>query len=346
MAMDQQDGQESLRLSFVDGTPLRYGENPHQKAWAYRLASSGTPFVALQGKELSYNNYLDLEAAVETVAELARPACAVVKHTNPCGISEGDSVEKLLETSWEGDPTSAFGSIIAFNRPVGGKDLLFLDLDHADKSRRKFVEIVVAPEFSQEALSYLAHATNLRAVVHSRGAPATGSDLRLMDGVLLRQDRDSTLLESLSSKTGRPVEPSLSELIRFGTNAARQVKSNAIVIVRALPEGAFQLLGMGSGQPNRVDSVRLAVRKSRENLEREAAATGSEAASHVAGELARAVLVSDAFFPFPDSMDVCAEAGIRTIVQPGGSVRDQTVIRRCDELGLAMAFTGCRHFRH
>jgi len=346
VAMDQQDGQESLRLSFTDGAPLRYGENPHQKARVYRKSSSFAPFVALQGKELSYNNYLDLQSAVDTVAGLSRPACAVIKHTNPCGIAEGDSLKRLLEVAWEGDPTSAFGSVIAFNRPLGEHDLACLELDHTDKSRRRFVEIVVAPEFSKEALSYMAHATNLRAVVHTRQGSATDVDLRLLDGLLLRQDRDSAAEESLSDKTNRPVDPSISGLIRFGINAVRQVKSNAIVIVRALADGTFQLLGMGSGQPNRVDSVRLAVRKARENLEREARDQALSMETHVTTELTRAVLVSDAFFPFPDSMDACSEAGVRTIIQPGGSIRDQAVIRRCDELGLSMAFTGRRHFKH
>lgn len=347
VALGERHGERPVRLAFERGVTLRYGENPHQSATFYRERGAAVSLHDLRahgGKELSYNNLVDAWAAIEVAGGLERFGCAVVKHSNPCGLAEAATLREALERAWAGDPVSSFGSVIAFNRPLERAAVEFLELDHPDKARRKFVEVIAAPGFEPAALEYLAQSKNLRAVeVDVPGlARCARTDYRVLPGALLAQtpDLDADLFEGVQTVTRRAPAAS-SGLVAFGLRAVRQLKSNAIAIVRQAPTGAFQLLGMGAGQPNRVNSTRLAVERAWASLVPE---FSSE--EEVRSELERAVLVSDAFFPFPDSIDVLAHDGIRIVFQPGGSVRDAEVIARCDELGVAMGLTGRRHFKH
>ncbi|HEY0711489.1 MAG TPA: bifunctional phosphoribosylaminoimidazolecarboxamide formyltransferase/IMP cyclohydrolase, partial [Polyangia bacterium] len=303
---------------------LRYGENPHQKAAFYSLAGSTGPSLArasvLQGKELSYNNLLDLDAAMKLCAEFSDPAAIIVKHTNPCGAAiapEGEGLLSAYRRARDTDPVSAFGGIVAVNRPV--------EADLAKEMAETFLECVIAPDYSAEALTLLSATKGLRLLKGELGTGSTKDlDLRSIAGGLLVQSRDA---ETTPPSAGKPVSrraPTTKELrdLDFGWRVAKHVKSNAIVFVA---DG--RTIGIGAGQMSRVDSVRIAVSKARASL------VGS-------------VLASDAFFPFRDGVDEAAKAGVTAIVEPGGSVRDQEVIAAADERDIAMIFTGERHFRH
>ncbi len=336
-------------MSFANPLPLRYGENPHQPAHFFPNEEDATGLSGIEilgGKALSFNNIMDLAGAVEAVADLDDFGCAVIKHTNPCGLAQSKQQDKLLELAWEGDPMSAFGSIIAFNKPVDAPALSFLNLDHPKKMERKFVEVVVAPDFTEDALAYLKNHESLRIVKLDPKTLDDPWDYKFVHGALLAQRRDTDLLGTVEVVTEVAPQPVDEGLMRFGLQAVRQLKSNAICIVRRRADGAFQLLGMGAGQPNRVTSTRLAVEKAYENLTREAEALGKDVEAHLKAELKAAVLVSDAFFPFPDNIDMVAEAGIGTVFQPGGSIRDKKVIKACNHHGIAMVMTGNRHFKH
>jgi phosphoribosylaminoimidazolecarboxamide formyltransferase / IMP cyclohydrolase len=340
--MDAVHGGGSRRFEFHSPRPLRYGENSHQSAILLRqrgAASSICDAQLLGGKELSYNNITDLQAALDAVQDLPPPACSIIKHQNPCGLAAGGSPAAILATAWAGDPLSSFGSVIAFNMPVDRPDVEFLALD-GKRSKRKFVELVCAPEFTDEAVAYLSLHKSLRIVVHGLVAGGSQEEYRYLTGGLLVQSPDNQLWEHLHSPTAVQPEQIDEELLAFGTIAARQVKSNAIVIVRRTPSGTCQLLGIGAGQPNRINSTRLALERAHATL----AALLPE--PDIAPAMAAAYLVSDAFFPFPDNIDLCGAAGIRHIFQPGGSMRDRAVTVRCDELAIAMVMTGVRHFRH
>lgn len=342
--MDGFVGKQSLRLAFEQGQPLRYGENSHQKAKFYRqkgVELSLADFKFLHGKELSYNNILDLTSAVDALKAFDLPACAVVKHNNPCGLACADNLPLALRLAWEGDPVSAFGSVIAFNRPLDLETVQYFELGHEDKSRRKFVEVVVAPQISAEALAYLQQHKNLRVLELPVSVCQQEQDLRFVPGALLVQDSDQQLDSGLQTVGELPWDVAQdSDLIRFGLAAMRGIKSNSIVLVRRHAEG-LQLLGMGAGQPNRLVATRLAIEKAKENLSRE---LGQE--DMIRQALGKAILVSDAFFPFEDNVELAAEQGIRWIVQPGGSIRDKQVIETANRLGVAMAFSGLRHFKH
>ncbi|HEY3446738.1 MAG TPA: bifunctional phosphoribosylaminoimidazolecarboxamide formyltransferase/IMP cyclohydrolase [Myxococcales bacterium] len=347
-ALDERHGLRSLRLAYDQPVELRYGENPHQKAAFLRERGAEVSLHDLKfhgGKELSYNNLVDAWAALEIALSLdrARAGCAIVKHSNPCGLAEAATQREALELAWAGDPVSSFGSVIAFNGKLGRDAVKFFELGHEDKSRRKFVEVVLAPAFEPEAIEALKQSKNLR-IVEVDPRLAVRQELRFLPGALLAQapDSDVDLVDRVDVVTKRrPVEHPRG-LLDFGLKAVRQLKSNAIAIVRVTPSGAFQLLGMGAGQPNRVNSTRLAVERARANLALEK--PGSE--EYLREQLEKAVLVSDAFFPFPDNVEIFAAAGIRTAYQPGGSIKDKDVIAKCDELGVAMALTGRRHFKH
>jgi phosphoribosylaminoimidazolecarboxamide formyltransferase/IMP cyclohydrolase len=344
--LDEVGGESSLRLAFADGRKLRYGENPHQEAWMYRLRSSPEPFKVLQGKELSATNLIDIHAAVSALSGLGTPAWAVVKHGNPCGLAQGANPLSAFQLAWSGDPVSAFGSVLAFN---GKLDLLTaqgLEMDHPDKSRRRFVEVITAHGFSREAREFLVRFPNLRLVDWDGYGSFAGWSHHMLGTILVRQETDLPETEPLQSVTSLPFPEDKQFLAQFAIQAVTRVASNGIVIVRGRNSSEKQLLGMGAGQPNRVASVGLAISRARENLEREALELGKSPEEYVRQELADCVLASDAFFPFPDSIECCATAGIRWIVQPGGSKRDPEVIARANEHGLAMAFTGRRHFRH
>jgi len=346
--MDKEDGKESFRLNFENGKTLRYGENSHQKAILYHEKDSVGALSSLNqfhGKALSFNNILDINGAIESVDDCSLSACSVVKHSNPCGLAEGEENQrKLIELAWAGDPISAFGSIIAFNRKLELATAQFLALDAEDRSKRKFVEVVIAPEFEPEAVEYLQKHKNLRIIQFDFSHLSNYKDIRYFNGALLVQGKDDQLHEKLECVTDTNVDVSADKgLIEFGLRAIKNIKSNSIAIVRK-HKGAYQLLGMGAGQPNRLIATMLAVQKSGENLAREY--SGSDFNSYHKNELANAFLISDAFFPFDDNVRLAAEAGIRKIVQPGGSIRDKEVIATCNEKGVAMVMTGIRHFKH
>ncbi|BDS14890.1 bifunctional phosphoribosylaminoimidazolecarboxamide formyltransferase/IMP cyclohydrolase [Aureispira anguillae] len=347
--MDQEIGIHSLRLGFEEGTDLRYGENSHQSARFYKqkgAANSLYDLNVLHGKALSFNNILDINGAIEAIKEATRPACSVIKHSNPCGLCEGDHQAELLQLAWAGDPISAFGSIIAFNQTVTLETVQFFQLDNEDRSKRKFVEVVIAPDFTPEALAYLQQHKNLRIIEFNAARLVDGVDYRYMNGSLLVQDTDTVLHNKLDVVTEKTVDMAVEQpLIEFGLRAIKTIKSNSIAIVR-FKNGYAQLLGMGAGQPNRLVATKLSIEKCRENLRNEYTGAAEDFEAYVAQELANAWLISDAFFPFADNVELAAAAGVRKIVQPGGSIRDKSVVNTCNELGVSMVFTGIRHFKH
>jgi phosphoribosylaminoimidazolecarboxamide formyltransferase/IMP cyclohydrolase len=301
---------------------LRYGENPHQKAAFYSWdAPSGMSLAkaeVLQGKELSYNNLLDLDAAMKLCAEFEIPAACIIKHTNPCGIAVSDKgVNEAFRLAKETDPASAFGGIVAFNRTA--------DADLARMMGEGFLECVVAPDYTPEALQVFATKKNLRLLRAKLAKGAAGQlDVRAISGGMLVQSSDITTSAASAGKVVSARKPTAQELadLDFGWRVAKHVKSNAIVFV-----AGGRTLGVGAGQMSRVDSVKLAVSKARSSL-------------------AGSVLASDAFFPFRDGVDEAAKAGVTAIIEPGGSVRDAEVIAAADEHKIALVFTGERHFRH
>lgn len=337
-ALNKLSGNDTLRLSFTGGKTLRYGENSHQQASYYRLAGCPSALYdmeVLHGMEVSYNNILDVQAAIETVLTLHNTGCVIVKHNNPCGIAEGAEQRRAFELAWQGDPVSAFGGIIAFNTTAELEAVRYLDLHNEDKSKKKFVEIVAAPNFSAEALEYLKQQKNLRIIRFNKEMFRSEEELRIANNTLLRQSKDDTLYSKIEPVTVQSLSAEADkDLVAFGLKAVQYIKSNAIALVMRTPDRYLQLIGMGSGQPNRVDSVGLAVTKAKKNLEVET----------LAGQ--DLLLASDAFFPFEDNIDLAFAAGITKIVQPGGSIRDKHVINRCNELGVSMALTGNRHFKH
>ncbi len=350
MAMDSLDGKRSLRMAFTGGKELRYGENSHQKAFYYREKQAGANSLydmnVLHGKELSFNNILDIYAAIESVGRLNNVGCSVIKHTNPCGLCEGTDQRTVFESAWAGDPVSAFGSIIAFNRPVERKTVEFLYLDAEDKSQRKFVEIIIGPKITDEALEYLKLHKNLRVIEYDTSSGICEKDIRYFNGSLLVQDSDLELHSKLETATEiRPDIDTLRPLLEFGLKAISSIKSNSIILVRE-KDGCLQLLGMGAGQPNRLISTKLALDKSWETLTNEYAGDPAQLGAYIKEEIGRSIMVSDAFFPFPDNVELAAEYGVKTISQPGGSLRDKAVIEACNTLGIAMIFSGLRHFKH
>lgn len=303
---------------------LRYGENPHQKAALYRpmasAQSASAHWTQLQGKALSYNNLLDTDAALACVGAFAEPACVIVKHMNPCGVAVDESLSRAYELAYATDPTSAFGGVIAFNRPV----------DRATAEAivsRQHLDVLVAPQIDAEARALLEPKRNTR-VLELDGDRELGSwEQRSIAGALLVQERDRPDADDAPLKVVTRREPDAAELeaLRFAWTVALYVKSNAIVYATH-----GRTLGIGAGQMSRVVSVRIAAMKAGDaNL-----------------ELDGAVMASDAFFPFRDGIDVAVSHGIRAVIQPGGSVRDREVIDAADEHGIAMVFTGVRHFRH
>jgi len=311
----------NLFIDYEKIMDLRYGENPHQGAAFYRRGGQTPSGIAatrqLQGKELSYNNIMDLEAAWRLVGEFDEPACAIIKHTNPCGVAVGGALEEAYVKAYEADSVSVFGSIVGFNRTVDGAT--------AAQAAKVFVEAVIAPGFDPGALQVFSAKKNLRLVLAektgARGVPRY--EIRHVDGGALLQDVDQAPLPSeLSVVTNRkPTEKERHDLA-FAWRVVKHVKSNAIVLAVG-----GRTAGVGAGQMSRVDSVRISIQKAG------AASKG-------------AVLASDAFFPFRDGVDEAARAGVTAIIQPGGSVRDDEVIQAANEHGMAMIFTGLRHFKH
>jgi len=316
----------ALGLTLGKKLDLRYGENPHQRGafYAEGAGADGTIAAArqLQGKELSYNNIADADAALECVKQFAEPACVIVKHANPCGVAVGDGIGKAYDLAYATDPTSAFGGIIAFNRELDFATLKAI-LD------RQFVEVIVAPAVAREAARLAAAKPNVR-LLECGAWPAAATpwlDYKRVAGGLLVQDADLAVVSQAQLKvvTKRaPTQAQLDDLL-FAWKVVKFVKSNAIVYVRDR-----QTLGVGAGQMSRVYSARIAGIK----------------AADVKLDIRGSVMASDAFFPFRDTVDAAAQAGISAIIQPGGSMRDPEVIAAADEHGLAMVFTGIRHFRH
>ncbi len=345
-------GEQVLRLGFQPGTTLRYGENDHQKATFFPehpSASGGEANLGsarqLHGKELSYNNLVDADAALEAVRDLRdAPAVSVIKHLNPCGYATGATLSEAFEAAWQGDPVSAFGSVIAVSRKV--------DLATAERLKGRFVELLIAPGFDADALEYLQKKSkDIRLLdIGAMAPPKHRKVYKHILGGMLEQDRDVDLWRKWEAATEAKLPEAMRPLAEFTWKACKHVKSNAIVLGYEYAPGAYTLVGMGPGQPNRIDSnLKLAQPRARENLGRiaeEKGLKGAEAESFVNEALSRCVLASDAFFPFDDNVVAAHAGGIRHIVQPGGSLRDAEVIATADKLGVSLTFTGTRHFRH
>jgi phosphoribosylaminoimidazolecarboxamide formyltransferase/IMP cyclohydrolase len=305
-----------LQISAPRAAVLRYGENPHQQAALYQLSEEGIAgSVQLHGKELSYNNLVDLDAAWLLAQEFKGPAAVIVKHTNPCGCAEQTKLVEAYKMALEADPISAFGGVLAFNREV--------DKDTAEEVTKLFTEAIAAPGFSEDALAILQTKKSLR-LVKVKAVQKPELVMKSITGGLLAQTADADVLDvkSLQVKTAR--QPTAEELqaLLFGWKVCKHVKSNAVVYARA-----GQSVSVGAGQMSRVDSVKVGAMKAVLPLE-------------------GTVLASDAFFPFPDGVEEAAKHGITAVIQPGGSVNDDKVIAAADALNLAMVFTGVRHFRH
>ena len=313
---------------------MRYGENPHQTAAFYRTPQQ-RPGVAtarqVQGKQLSYNNINDTDAAYECIAEFdaARTAaCVIVKHANPCGVAEADDLVGAYRKALACDPTSAFGGIIAMNRP--------LDADTARAITEIFTEVIIAPDASEEAIAIIGAKKNLRLLL-AGGLPdprAPGLTFKTVAGGMLVQTRDNAIVDEMNLKTVTQRPPSRDELrdLKFAFRVAKHVKSNTIVYAKDLAT-----VGIGAGQMSRVDAARIAADKA-EDVAR--------AAKLLAPMTTGSVVASDAFFPFADGLLAAIDAGATAVIQPGGSMRDDEVIKAADEHGIAMVFTGVRHFRH
>jgi len=312
-----------LHFALARQQELRYGENPHQRAALYTPAGSTSSGLAaarqLQGKELSYNNLVDLEAALALAGEFQRPAAVIVKHNNPCGTAEQDTLVEAYVKALACDPISAFGGVMAFNR--------VLDAATAEEVAKIFVECIVAPGYEPAALEKFAAKKNLRLLQLADGdsvRPAAEWELKRISGGVLVQEQDRHELAKSDLKVVTRRAPTREEIddMLFGWKVCKHVKSNAIVFARA-----GQTVGVGAGQMSRVDSVKIAVMKAQLPL-------------------AGSVVASDAFFPFPDGVEEAAKAGATAVIQPGGSVRDADVIVAADSSGMAMVFCGIRHFRH
>ncbi len=326
------------RISLNDGHVLRYGENPHQKATFFKFANTPGEITladaeVLQGKALSYNNMLDADAAWKSASDAYhsvthienKVAVSVIKHLNPCGLAVSGNIMQSLEMAWAGDPISAFGSILFFTDTV--------TKEVAEWFGKKFVEIIIAPEFTDEALDVFSKKKNLRVLVIPVKKEITGEKLfRSISGGMLVQDEDEGMDTKLETVTSKAFDSTKANLAKFGITACKHLKSNAIAVVSEGENGAFWLTGAGMGQPNRLDSLK--------NL------TMPRFDMKEGVDIENSVLISDAFFPFRDSIEAANEYGVKYIVEPGGSIRDQEVIDACNEFEIAMAFTGRRHFKH
>ena len=314
---------ENLTFTYEKIQDLRYGENPHQKAYYYKeimpAAGSLTRAVQLHGKELSFNNINDANGAIETLKEFDVPAVVAVKHANPCGIGVGDNIHEAYLKAYKADQISIFGGIIAANKTI--------DASTALEVSKIFVEIVIAPDFTEEALAILMKKQNIRLMKLeniSEKTPVSTLDIKKISGGILVQEIDSDIFDEASVMVVTKKKPSLEEMkqLKFAMKVVKHIKSNGIVIAK---DG--RTLGIGPGQVNRIWAVENSIRQA-------------------TGDTKGAVLASDAFFPFDDCVTAAADAGISAIIQPGGSMNDGDSIRKADELGIAMVFTGMRHFKH
>ena len=325
-ANSKRDFADTYNVQYLKTQDMRYGENPHQKAAFYTEAKPSEASVAtatqLQGKELSFNNIADTDAALETVKQFDQPACVIVKHANPCGVAVADDIGSAYQLAFATDPESAFGGIIAFNR----------ELDAATAAaicEKQFVEVIIAPSVSAAAVTAVSAKKNVRLLacgVWGDHRPAD-FDYKRVNGGLLIQDRDNGMVTQQDLKVVTQREPTAQEMadMLFAWKVAKMVKSNAIIYAKN-----NQTIGVGAGQMSRINSARIAAIK----------------AEHAGLQVEGAVMASDAFFPFRDGIDNAGESGISCIIQPGGSMRDEEVIAAANEHGMAMVFTGMRHFRH
>lgn len=329
---------DAERISINNGDVLRYGENPHQSACFYKFnnTSQGASLAnskILQGKALSYNNLLDADAAWKSCSDAFhsvthlddKVAVSVVKHLNPCGLAVTDDIMKSLELAWAGDPISAFGSIICFTSTVTAEIATWFN--------KRFIEILIAPAYTPEAMDVLGKKKNLRVLESPIKEELTGEKLyRSISGGMLVQDEDEGLDTQYNNVTKVTFNTNKLNLAKFGITACKHLKSNAIALVTQNGDGSFWLTGAGMGQPNRLDSLRhltIPRFKLKEGL-----------------DISESIVISDAFFPFRDSIEAANDYGIKYIVEPGGSIRDEEVIDACNEFGIAMLFTGRRHFKH
>jgi phosphoribosylaminoimidazolecarboxamide formyltransferase/IMP cyclohydrolase len=309
-----------LNLHLEKYADLRYGENPHQAASAYHFAENTAGILSAkqhQGKQLSYNNIADADAAVLCVNEFSAPACVIVKHANPCGAATAGTIDEAFQRALAADKISAFGGIVALNRPCTSQI--------AEMLGAIFVEVLIAPAYTDDALAVLAAKPNVR-VLELRAAGLAGSkrELKFIEGGLLIQDSDVEVIDKSSLQVVTTLQPSDQDVdgMLFAWRVLKHIKSNAILLAKA-----DATVGIGAGQVSRIDAVDIALRKAGDNLK-------------------DAVLASDAFFPFRDSIDKIAKTGIRAVIQPGGSIKDAEVIQACNEYGIAMVFTGKRCFKH
>lgn len=316
-----EESPESITVTFEKKQDLRYGENPHQKATFYKSAFATASSIAyaeqLHGKELSYNNINDADAALSIVKEFNEPAVVAVKHMNPCGVGVGSTIEEAYERAYAADPVSIFGGIVAANREI--------DKATAEKLHEIFLEIVIAPSFSKEALEVLQGKKNIRLLtIDIAKSAAASKKLTSVQGGLLVQEEDILSLEDANVTIPTKRQPTEQEWedLKLGWKVVKHVKSNAIVVAKD-----NMTIGIGAGQMNRVGAANIALAQ--------------------AGEKAKgSALASDAFFPMDDTVEAAAKAGVTAIIQPGGSIRDEDSIKKADEYGIAMVFTGVRHFKH
>ncbi len=335
---NQDSDNAAERISLNNGHVLRYGENPHQKATFFKFKNTpGDVTLAdaevLQGKALSYNNMLDADAAWKSSSDAFhsvnhienKVAVSVIKHLNPCGLAVSGNIMQSLEMAWAGDPISAFGSILFFTDTV--------TKEVAQWFSKKFIEIVMAPAFTDEALEVFSKKKNLRVLVIPVKNEITNEKLyRSISGGMLVQDEDEGMDSKLETVTAKEFDSTKANLAKFGITACKHLKSNAIAVVSEGENGSFWLTGAGMGQPNRLDSLKN-LTMPRFNMKEGV-------------DIKNSILISDAFFPFRDSIETANEYGVKYIVEPGGSIRDEEVIEACNEFGIAMAFTGRRHFKH
>ncbi|MAD66876.1 MAG: bifunctional phosphoribosylaminoimidazolecarboxamide formyltransferase/inosine monophosphate cyclohydrolase [Porticoccaceae bacterium] len=323
---NERDFSDTFNVQYFKTQEMRYGENPHQKAAFYTEANPTEASVAtakqLQGKELSFNNIADTDAALECVKQFDKPACVIVKHANPCGVSVGVDIGTAYNLAFATDPESAFGGIIAFNRELDAKTAEAI-------CEKQFVEVIIAPAVSADALAVVATKKNVRLLECGTWGNQRPQDFdyKRVNGGLLIQDRDNGMIieQDLKVVSKRvPTDTEMTDML-FAWKVAKMVKSNAIIYAKN-----NQTIGVGAGQMSRINSARIAGIK----------------AEHAGLEVVGAVMASDAFFPFRDGIDNAGKAGISCIIQPGGSMRDDEVIAAANEHGMAMVFTGMRHFRH
>ena len=319
----QEQFPEEVRFRLEKVQSLRYGENPHQDAAFYRFSDSKEHTLAratqIQGKELSYNNILDTDACWTAVREFEQPCCVIVKHMNPCGVAIGDGLTEAYQRAHECDPVSAYGGVMAFNGRVTG------DVVRAIYENKQFVEVMIAPDYDEEALALLDDKRNLRVLRTGGIRPVAGHyESRAVEGGMLIQTSDGVTEDKSRFRVATIAKPTDEEMeqLLFAWRVCKSVKSNAIVLAKD-----FATIGVGAGQMNRVNSARIAV----------------EAAG---AKVRDSVCASDALMPFPDTLEVCADAGVTAFIQPGGSIRDDEVIAAANKRGVSMIFTGYRHFRH